>query len=44
LKLIGLVGGGIAALLGVRLGRILPIVVGTLLSAIGRWLFVSRGK
>ena len=39
--LMGLVGGGIAALLGVRLGRVLPIVVGTLLSALGRWLYIG---
>jgi MFS family permease len=41
ITLIGLVGGGIAALLGVRLGRVLPIVVGTLFSAVGRWLYIS---
>jgi predicted MFS family arabinose efflux permease len=41
ITLFGLVGGGIAALIGVRLGRVMPIVVGTLLSAIGRWLYIS---
>jgi hypothetical protein len=37
----GLGGGAVAALLGVRLGRILPIVVGCLLSVSGRWLYIG---
>ena len=37
-------GGGIAALLGVRLGRVSPIVVGILLSALGRWLYISAAS
>jgi len=39
--MMGLAGGAIAALLGVRLGRIFPIVVGSLLSVSGRWLYIS---
>jgi len=40
----GLTGGAIAALLGVRFGRILPIVVGCLFSLIGRWLYISSSS
>jgi len=36
--IMGLAGGAIAALLGVRLGRVFPIVLGCLLSASGRCL------
>ncbi len=42
--MMGLAGGAIAALLGVRLGRVLPIVVGTLFSAVGRWLYISAAS
>lgn len=37
----GLVGGAIAAWLGLRLGRVLPLVIGTLLSVAGRWIFIE---
>lgn len=37
----GLGGGAIAAVIGVRFGRIIPIVLGCLLSLIGRWLYIS---
>jgi len=37
----GLVGGAIAAVLGTRLGRVFPIVIGTLLSTAGRWVFIG---
>jgi MFS family permease len=40
----GLVGGVIAALLGVRLGRVFPIVLGCLLSLSGRWLYISSAS
>jgi MFS family permease len=40
----GLTGGAIAALLGVRFGRILPIVLGCLFSLIGRWLYISSAS
>jgi MFS family permease len=39
--LMGLAGGAIAALLGVRLGRIAPLVVGSLCSVIGRWVYIA---
>jgi MFS family permease len=42
--IMGLVGGAIAAVLGVRLGRILPIVLGCLFSASGRWLYISSAS
>jgi predicted MFS family arabinose efflux permease len=42
--IVGLSGGGIAALLGVRLGRVAPIVVGTLLSVSGRWLYINSAS
>jgi len=37
----GLGGGAVAALLGVRLGRIFPIVLGSLLSLAGRWMYIN---
>ena len=37
----GLGGGAIAALLGVRLGRVFPIVLGSLFSVAGRWLYIN---
>jgi hypothetical protein len=40
----GLAGGAIAAALGVRLGRIFPIVLGCLLSVSGRWLYISSAS
>ena len=40
----GLAGGAIAALLGVRLGRVFPIVLVCLLSLSGRWLYISSGS
>ena len=40
----GLAGGAIAAVLGVRLGRIFPIVLGCLFSASGRWLYISSAS
>ena len=39
--IMGLAGGAIAALLGVRLGRVFPIVLGCLFSLSGRWLYIS---
>jgi predicted MFS family arabinose efflux permease len=39
--LAGLVGGLIAAVLGTRLGRLLPIVAGSLLSLFGRWGYIN---
>ncbi len=39
--LMGLAGGGIAAIMGTRLGRILPLVVGSLVSAAGRWIYIA---
>ncbi len=39
--LMGLAGGVMAALLGVRLGRVFPIVLGNLLSGMGRWLYID---
>jgi DHA1 family inner membrane transport protein len=39
--LMGLAGGALAAWLGTRLGRVLPIVAGSLMSAAGRWIFIS---
>ncbi len=39
--IMGLAGGAIAAILGVRLGRVFPIVLGCLLSVTGRWLYIS---
>jgi len=40
----GLAGGAVAALLGVRLGRVFPIVLGCLLSVCGRWLYISSAS
>jgi len=40
----GLLGGFFAAWLGMRLGRVIPIVVGTLLSLAGRWIYISGGS
>jgi hypothetical protein len=42
--IMGLAGGASAALLGVRLGRVFPIVLGCLLSASGRWLYISSAS
>lgn len=42
--MMGLAGGAIAALLGVRLGRVLPIVLGSLFSVCGRWLYISSAS
>jgi MFS family permease len=42
--IMGLAGGAIAALLGVRLGRVFPIVLGCLLSASGRCLYISSAS
>jgi DHA1 family inner membrane transport protein len=42
--IMGLAGGACAALLGVRFGRILPIVLGCLLSLSGRWLYISSAS
>jgi len=39
--LAGLVGGLIAAVLGTRLGRVFPIVAGSLLSLFGRWGYIN---
>ncbi|MDH3519786.1 MAG: MFS transporter [Myxococcales bacterium] len=39
--IMGLVGGAIAAWLGQRLGRVFPIVVGSLCSLAGRWAYIS---
>jgi MFS family permease len=38
--LMGLAGGALAVWLGTRAGRIMPIVVGSLVSVAGRWLFI----
>jgi len=42
--IMGLAGGAIAAMLGVRLGRIFPIVIGSLFSVCGRWLYISSAS
>jgi MFS family permease len=42
--MMGLAGGAIAALLGVRFGRVFPIVLGCLLSVSGRWLYISSAS
>jgi MFS family permease len=39
--IMGLSGGAIAAWLGTRMGRILPVVVGTLACLGGQWVFLS---
>jgi len=39
--MMGLAGGAVAAWLGVRWGRVLPLVAGSLASTIGRWLYLS---
>jgi MFS family permease len=39
--LMGLAGGVAAAVLGTRLGRIAPLIIGSLLSAIGRWVYIA---
>ena len=41
--LMGLVGGAVAATLGLRFGRVFPIVIGTLFSVAGRWIYISAG-
>jgi MFS transporter, DHA1 family, inner membrane transport protein len=42
--LMGLLGGFVAAWIGMRLGRVIPIVVGSLLSLAGRWAYMSGGS
>jgi MFS family permease len=42
--IMGLAGGVIAAVLGVRLGRVFPIVLGCLFSLSGRWLYISSAS
>ncbi|MBW2540853.1 MAG: MFS transporter [Deltaproteobacteria bacterium] len=42
--IMGLAGGAAAAMLGVRLGRIFPIVLGCLFSVAGRWLYISSAS
>jgi len=42
--IMGLLGGFFAAWLGMRLGRVIPILVGTLLSLAGRWIYISGGS
>jgi MFS family permease len=42
--IMGLAGGGIAALLGVRLGRVVPIALGTCLSVAGRWFYINSSS
>ena len=39
--LMGLAGGGFAAWLGTRWGRVGPIVAGSLFSLAGRWIFIA---
>jgi len=39
-----LAGGVTAAVLGVRLGRITPLVVGSLLSVAGRWVYIASAS
>jgi MFS family permease len=39
--LIGLAAGAVAAWLGTRMGRVFPIVLGTCISLLGRFLFLS---
>ncbi|MCH7866053.1 MAG: MFS transporter [Myxococcales bacterium] len=39
--LMGLAGGAFAAWLGTRMGRVGPIIVGSLLSVAGRWIFIA---
>jgi DHA1 family inner membrane transport protein len=39
--LMGLAGGAFAAWCGTRIGRIWPIVIGSLLSLAGRWVFIA---
>ena len=39
--LMGLIGGAFAVWLGTRWGRVAPIVVGSLCSVAGRWIFIS---
>ncbi|HEY5658843.1 MAG TPA: MFS transporter [Myxococcota bacterium] len=37
----GLAGGAIAAWLGLRMGRVFPLVLGSLLSLVGRWAWIA---
>jgi len=37
----GLAGGAVAAWLGTRAGRLLPLVAGSLVSLTGRWVYIS---
>ena len=39
--LMGLAGGAFAAWLGTRMGRVGPIVIGSMLSVAGRWIFIA---
>jgi predicted MFS family arabinose efflux permease len=39
--LMGLAGGAFAAWFGVRMGRVWPIVIGSLVSLAGRWVFIA---
>jgi predicted MFS family arabinose efflux permease len=39
--LMGLAGGAFAAWCGTRMGRVWPIVIGSLLSLAGRWVFIA---
>ncbi len=39
----GLTGGALAACLGLRWGRLAPLLVGSLLSLAGRWLYIEAG-
>ncbi|MBW2273731.1 MAG: MFS transporter [Deltaproteobacteria bacterium] len=39
--LMGLAGGALAAWLGTSRGRLMPIVIGSLVSVAGRWLFIQ---
>jgi MFS family permease len=40
----GLAGGAIAAVLGVRLGRVAPLLVGSLCSVIGRGVYIAASS
>jgi MFS family permease len=42
--LMGLSGGAIAAWLGIRMGRIFPIAVGSLVSMAGRWMYIGASS
>jgi DHA1 family inner membrane transport protein len=42
--LMGLAGGAFAAWLGVRSGRVFPLVAGSCVSAIGRWVYLESAS